>query len=81
MAALSEIQAKIVSVLIKRPMTREALLEFVYSGSDGGPLFADECLSVHLNHVRKKLKPLGFSVDNVNHGMRGTALYVLRRLT
>ena len=61
-------------------MTREALLNFVYSGSDGGPEYADECLSVHLNHLRKKLKPLGFSVDNINHGMRGMALYVLRRL-
>ena len=80
LATLSVLESYVVAALIKRPMKREQLIMTMYPDGGGGPLSADKCLSVRLGRIRKKLRPLGFTVENINKGIWGNAIYALKKI-
>lgn len=65
-AGLTPLERSIMEPLVKafpRPMTRAQIAAQVYAlDPNGGPLTAEQGLSVHMYYIRKKIQPLGWRV-------------------
>lgn len=55
-------------------LTTEQLVEFVWNNArDGGPITANQCLSVQIMHLRRRLKGSGFEIEG-HAGLRDRRL-------
>ncbi len=81
-AGLTPLELAIMEPLVKafpRTMTRGQIAAQVYAlDPNGGPLTAEQGLSVHMYYIRKKIQPLGWRVGGTYE--RGGRWLGIRRL-
>ena len=77
---LSYTQATMVNAMIKRPVSKDGLIDAVYFQKQGPPLTAGGCIRVYLTQIKKKIEPLGYTISNLHAPGRYCALYALHKM-
>lgn len=76
--ALATNEATALGALLLRPMPLKELIARVYGASDGAPLNAETCVFSLMARLRQKLRPLGYTVENIFPNRPGFATYALK---
>lgn len=74
---LSVMEARVIKRLMRSPASLEVMFSAVYGSEDSTPITADSCMMVRFNRLRKKLKPLGWTIVNIRAPSRAGAVYAL----